>query len=75
MIFKTIRTAALLSERGLKIEELIVGPSSAKPGAVQMAKNTYFGEEEVQALENLAKAGVEAVFQLLPGEAREIYRK
>ena len=72
---KTIRTAALLSERGLKIEELIVGPSSAKPGAVQMAKNTYFGEEEVQALEKLAKAGVEAVFQLLPGEAREIYRK
>lgn len=75
VIFKTIKTAVALVEQGLEIKELIVGPSSSRPGAVQMAKNTYFGKEELQALEALTDAGVETAFQLLPGEPKDVYKR
>ena len=74
VIFKTIVTAAVLLKQGLKINQLVVGPSSAKPDSVQMAKNTYFSEEEVKAANELKRAGTEIVFQLLPGDTKEVFK-
>ena len=74
VIFRTIMTAAILLKQGLSIDHLVVGPSSAKPGSVQMAKNTYFSEEEVKAANELKMAGTEIVFQLLPGDTKEVYK-
>jgi len=53
VIFKTITTAWRLVEAGLKMETLVVGPTSAKQGAKQMGKNTYFDREEQEAAAKL----------------------
>ncbi len=74
VIFKTITTAWRLVEAGLSVKTLIVGPTSAKQGAKQMGKNTYFDEKEQEAAARLHAAGVEIVFRLLPGDPKLTYQ-
>ncbi len=75
VIFKTITTANVMMNKGLKITELIVGPTSSKKDAVQMQKNTYFTQEEIDAAKNLLSGGVDVEFQLLPSEPKVSLKK
>ena len=68
VIFKTITTADVLVKQGLEIPSMVIGPSSGKEGTVQMAKNTYFSPEEVEAARDLNDRQVDVRFQLLPSE-------
>lgn len=70
VIFKTIATAAEIIKQGWGIEELILGPTSNKESTVQVAKNTYFTEKELEASRYLIEHGVNVVSQLLPSEPR-----
>ena len=70
VIFKTIKTASEIVKQGWKVEELIIGPTSNKESTVQVAKNTYFTQCEIDALRYLVETGTNVVSQLLPSEPR-----
>lgn len=70
VIFKTIETADIMLNKGMEIQSMVVGPTANKDGTVQMAKNTYFTANEIEAAKDLNKKGVEVYFQLLPSEPK-----
>lgn len=70
VIFKTIATAAEMVKLGLDIKTMVIGPTSNKEGTVQMAKNTYFSPEEVEAARYLNDKKVDMNIQLLPSEPK-----
>ena len=49
---------------------MVIGPTSNKEGTVQMAKNTYFSPEEVEAARYLNDKKVDMNIQLLPSEPK-----
>lgn len=75
VIFKSVATAWNMKQRGLCIPSIVIGPNSAKTGAVQICKNTFFTQEEIAAADALAEAGTQIIFQLLPGDARTTWEE
>lgn len=73
VIFKTLETAWHMKQKGLEIPGVVVGPCSAKTGAVQICKNTYFTPSEIEAAKELTAAGTQVVFQLLPSEPKVLW--
>lgn len=70
VIFKTITTLKTLVEQGWDIKEAVLGPTANKEGTVQIAKNTYFTQKEVEAAKYLVEKGVNVYSQLLPSESK-----
>jgi len=73
VIFKTIETALRMQELGLEIPKIVIGPCSAKPGATQIGKNTYFTQSEIDATNKLLQSGTEILLQLLPNDTRVLW--
>lgn len=73
VIFKTIETAWHMKQAGLEIPRIVVGPCSAKAGAVQICKNTYFTQAELDAATKHSESGTEIVFQLLPNDSKTLW--
>lgn len=73
VIFKTLETAQHMQARGLEIPAIVVGPCSAKAGATQICRNTYFTPTEIAAAQQLTEAGTQVIFQLLPSEPKLLW--
>ncbi len=74
VLSKTIVTCQKLVEKGIKLNEIMIGPVSCKDNAKEIVRGSYFSEEEIQAANYLQAKGVSIVFQQTPDEKR-IYWK
>lgn len=66
ILFKTPVSALRLVKGGIDIKDLNIGPMSSKPNAKYVVKNVYLLDEEIEALKELEKSGINIYFQLVP---------
>lgn len=70
VLFKNIISLYRLVEKGIQIQEVMIGPSSYTEGSTEIIQSTYFRDEQIEAAKKLHTMGVTLFFQHTPDQKK-----
>jgi PTS system mannose-specific IIB component len=68
LLIKTPQSVLQLMDAGIEIDQLNIGNIASAPGRKRVFKSISLGPEHINALDALAKRGVQITFQIVPND-------
>ena len=75
ILFKDVKTAMSLHEKGFRMEKIQIGGLPSGPGRKIVYKTIALGEDDFRDLDRLSADGIEVTIQMLPEEECIPYEK